>query len=244
MSQRAQRVSTRGDAGDPCSSTSALGDGERRAEREHRRLELGQWGVVAAQFRAARYLQIHVNIAAAVGGDQRLDQLRAIARSSCGLRMRSSSRLRARRARCAASRRALTAPGRDHLVHAIAEQEAAIERRDARLAQRQQPTVEMADRQRIGHARYSWNQSTHVVAPAGSRCPPSARPSAETAAPTRAACRRRRSAIRPTGVSVVSGAISGCCTLALVSMLPAWPRGTTILMSEAGPMLTYSSLPL
>ncbi len=39
----------------------------------------------------------------------------------------------------------------DDLVDAVAEQEAAIERRDARFAQRQQRAVEMTERERLGH---------------------------------------------------------------------------------------------
>ena len=203
---------------------------QRRAEGEYRRLDLGQRRVIAAEFGAARYLQVHVQIAAAVGA-QSAASISCCQRSGvCGLRMRSSRRLRVRRARFAARRAALPAPRRDHLVDAVTEQEAAIQRRDARLAQRQQ----LPFRWQIGSGSATdasalsagLEPQQHGVAQAAPDARPRATSPTGTAAPWSPACRRRSPAARPPACACSSGAISGCRTLALVSMLPAWPRGT------------------
>ena len=60
--------------------------------------------------------------------------------------MRSLARLRSSRAMCSSKRNSLPAVDRHHLVDAVAEDEAAVEHRDLRLAQRQVLAVQVAER--------------------------------------------------------------------------------------------------
>ena len=151
MSQRAQRVSSAVMQLTPRSSTSRRGQ---RAAARRRRIPSGSTCGSGAWLRpysaprdTCRYTYRsppplasiscrHQRAPLALGvriGDAELAQAAAEARQMRGQAPR------------------LAVPCGDDLVDAVAEQKAAIERRDARLAQRQQAAVEMADRQRLGH---------------------------------------------------------------------------------------------
>ena len=75
MSQRAQRVSAAVMHATPFSSASRRYGRERRAETEDRRLDLRERGMVSPKFATPRYLQVYVEISAAVGCRQCLHEL-------------------------------------------------------------------------------------------------------------------------------------------------------------------------
>ena len=113
------------------------------AVREHQRRHLRQRRMVAGGFRATREVQVDVLVARAIGLDQLLeDGLPA------GLRMRVVQLQRRGAARQplvvqAGAEQASVVDG-DHLIDAVAEQEAAVEGRDARLGQLDEPAIQVA----------------------------------------------------------------------------------------------------
>jgi hypothetical protein len=110
--------------------------------------------MLAAEFRAARDLQIHVELPAAIDADELLDQLPPL-RLAVGIANLQFAQAAREACQVGLNLTSPTAAHRDHLVHAVAKQEAAIQRRDARLAQRQQRAVEVTERQRLGHCAIS-----------------------------------------------------------------------------------------
>jgi len=101
--------------------------------------------MVAAVLGAARYLQIDIDVTATVRGDQLPDNAAPllgavrIADAQFAQAMRQARQIRRQPPRLAGSYR-------NDLVDAVAEQKAAIERRDARLAQRHQAAIQVAGR--------------------------------------------------------------------------------------------------
>ena len=107
--------------------------------------------MVAAVFRAARHLQIDVLVAAAIGGDERFDDpapaVAAVRVANPDRRQAASEPLGMR-----SKAEGPAAVDGNHLVDAVTEEETAIQRRDARIGERQLLAVQVADGQGRGHA--------------------------------------------------------------------------------------------
>jgi len=150
MSQRAQRLSC-GHARD--SAFEDLGAVHRQgcAEREYGARDLRQRRVGAAVLRAACHLPVHVTVAAAVALDQRAeDRAPFLAR----VRIRHADAGEAAREALGVGGEAERSPAvyRHELVDGVRVQEAAIERGDTRLGERQVCAVQVAQGQGLGHA--------------------------------------------------------------------------------------------
>src|ERR1700722_8477046 len=154
------------DAGDACHAALehfGARQWQRRAEAEHRGLDIRQWRVVAPVLSAARYLQIDVDIAAAVSADQLPDDAaplciaERVTDAQFAQAMRQARQIRRQSPR-------LATPHRDDFVDTVSKQKAAIQRRDARFAQWHQAAVEITGWQWFGHARLFLEPEQHGVA--------------------------------------------------------------------------------
>ncbi len=126
------------------------GHGKRAREGEHGRHDIGGEQVVAAVLGAARHLQVEQHLGAACS---RGDPCEDAGPLGGRVRVRQADGREAARESLevlAQAERAAAMHGH-HLVHAVGEQEAAVQRRDPRLGERHQPAVEVAGRIRLRH---------------------------------------------------------------------------------------------
>src|SRR5581483_1194318 len=115
--------------------------------------------MIAAPLRTPRHLPVDVLIATAVARNQGLEEVtplrpaEGITHADLAEASREPSAMRLQPKRPAAV-------DRDHLIHAVAIEEPAIERRDAGLGEWQVRTVEVTDGKWVGHERGSAVMST------------------------------------------------------------------------------------
>ncbi len=141
MSQRSQRMSSNVTAVMPCSSCSGRVAVKPPAEAENRGRHAGVGQEVATLAGPPRHLEVDTHVTAAVGGDELPDELApAPARMRIGNPERVQSGLQPVEMRLQAKR--LAAVTRHDLVDAVAEEKAAIERRDSGGAGGYQGAVE------------------------------------------------------------------------------------------------------
>ena len=126
----------RGDRSDAVLDLLAGWRGERAAHHEHGRRRVLRKGMIALWRRRASPAGRRTD--PATGGARRAHAAaRVQSAAECGLAMRSASRLFCSRARCSAQPERRARIDRDHFVHAVAEDEAAVEHRHAGLRERQ-----------------------------------------------------------------------------------------------------------
>ena len=135
----------------------AVGNGA--AECKHGARNVGQRRVIAAVLGAARHLPVDVLIARRRCGAMSFAMISRHSSRVCGSSMRISPRLRVMRSRCASKRNGRPRVHRHHFVHAVRIQEAAIERRDARLFERHVLAVQIAERVAASAIAVHQNQS-------------------------------------------------------------------------------------
>ena len=164
MSQRAQRVSAAVTQATPFSSSagrSRPAAGAQKANTVRGMSGSGAW--LRPNCGAARHLPVDVPVAAAVALDERgEDRAPLLAR----VRILHADAGKAARQPLAVGGEAERPAGvhRHELVDAVGVQKAAVERRDARLGERQVAAVQIAERQRLGHAAsLQWNHKRDAV---------------------------------------------------------------------------------
>ena len=145
MSQRSQRKSSRVTTATPCARCSGGRRAQRVGHHEHGGRDRRLRERMRARRDAARHLQVDALVVPGVPRRPRSARICApAARRRAGWRCGSGRGCAASRARCSAQAEERAAVDRDHLVHAVAEDEAAIEHRDLRFGERHELAVQVA----------------------------------------------------------------------------------------------------